>query len=96
MEYHAYNNEADLLYKGEYTLLEKDRLEMSFEVHHPNDHDFAKRGHSVILFKVTYSLRDRDTLDINITYYNKRDNRWDPWGGDDAKGNYVAIRRKVL
>ncbi|MCI0553938.1 MAG: alpha/beta hydrolase, partial [Anaerolineae bacterium] len=95
VEYHAYNNEADLLYKGEYTLLEKDKLQMAFEVHYPNDHDFAKRGHPVILFRVTYALRDRDTLDINITYFNKKDNRWDPWGGDDGKGNYVAIRRKT-
>ncbi len=95
VEYHAYNNEADLLYKGEYTLLEKDKLQMAFEVHYPTDHDFAKRGHPVILFKVAYALRNADTLDINIMYFNKKDNRWDPWGGDDDKGNYVAIRRKT-
>ncbi|MEW6212561.1 MAG: alpha/beta hydrolase [Acidobacteriota bacterium] len=95
VEYYAYNNEADLLYKGEYTLLEKDKLHMVFEVFYPSDHDFAKRGHPVILFRVAYSLRNADTLDINILYFNKKDNRWDPWGGDDGKGNYVAVRRKT-
>jgi pimeloyl-ACP methyl ester carboxylesterase len=94
VEYQAYNNEADLLYKGEYMLVEKDKLHMIVDVHYPNDHDFAKRGHPIIMFRITYALRNADTLDINITYFNKKDNRWDPWGGDDGKGNYVTVRRK--
>jgi len=58
LEFFANNNEADLLFKGEHTLLEKDKLQVMFEVFYPGDHEFAKRGHPIILFKQTYSLRN--------------------------------------
>ncbi len=58
VEFHAYNYnfEADFLFKGEYTLLEKDKLQRTYEVHYPNDHEFAKRGYPVIKFRVPRNL----------------------------------------
>jgi len=91
VEFHAYNFEADFLFKGEYTLLEKDKLQRTYEVYYPNDHEHAKRGYPVIKFRETYTLRDPDTIDLNIIYYNKKDNRWDLWGDS---GNFVMVRRK--
>ena len=92
VEFYAYNSRDDFLFKGEYTLLEKDRVQREFEVYYPADHDFAKRGYSVIKFRETNTMKDPDTMDVHILYYNKKDNRWDPWGGDN--GHDTLVRRK--
>ncbi|MCI0490689.1 MAG: hypothetical protein L0229_29195 [Blastocatellia bacterium] len=91
VEFYAYNSDADFLFKGEYTILEKGKIQREYEVYYPADHDFAKRGYNVIKFRETHTLKDPDTIDGHILYFNKKDNRWDPWGG--AGGHHLMVRR---
>ena len=91
VEFYAYNSNEDFLFKGEYTILEKDKIQREYEVYYPADHDYAKRGYSVIKFRETSTLKDSNTKDVHILYFNKKDNRWDPWGGDN--GHHALVRK---
>lgn len=80
VEFYAYNKESDFLFRGEYTILEENRIQRIYDVYYPTDHRFYKGGNAVITFRETSSLsEDKKTKFNTVEYFNKRDGRWDPW-----------------